>query len=347
MSERKLATVRKIEEIKPIDGADAIEAARVGGWWVVVKKNEFKEGEFCIFCEINSWISHDLAPFLTKGKEPREFNGVKGERLRTIRLRGQISQGLILPIDIAIEKFENSEFDEGQELCEFFFEGADLTELLQIQKYEKPIPTQLAGTVKGNFPSFFPKTDQERVQNLKPKDLIGDWEITEKCEGSSMSCYLNNGEFGVCSRNLDLKFDENNSFWAAAIKYDIENKMRFIGGNFAIQGELVGSGIQGDYYKLGNLQFYVFDVYDINSGSYLTSTERQNLIEQMGLNHVHVLGYRFIDDEPSIQELIDLADGYSAINPAVLREGLVYKDISDGSRSFKTISNQYLLKTGD
>lgn len=342
MSERKLATIRKIEEIKPIDGADAIEAARVGGWWVVVKKNEFKVGELCIYFEIDSWLKYELAPFLSKGKEPREFNGVKGERLRTIKLRGQLSQGLILPLDIAFEKFVDSKFDEGQEFSEFFYEGSDLTELLEIQKYEKPIPAQLSGTVKGNFPSFVPKTDQERIQNLKESDLDGYWEVTEKLEGSSMTCYLNNDEFGVCSRNLDLKFDENNAFWSTALKYDIEGKMRSIGGNFAIQGELIGLGVQGDHYKLGNLQFYVFDVYNIDKGEYLSSYDREAVVDSMGLNHVPIIGYKFIEED--IQSLINYADGYSAINPAVLREGLVYKNLDDASRSFKTISNEYLLK---
>jgi hypothetical protein len=148
---RKLASIRKINLVEPIEGADAIEVATVDGWKVVVKKNEFKVGDLVVYFEIDSWVPTGLAPFLSKGKEPREYNGIKGERLRTIKLRGQISQGLILPYAIC------------GKICE---EGEDVSELLYIQKYEAPIPAQLAGQVKSTFPSFIPKTDQERVQNI-------------------------------------------------------------------------------------------------------------------------------------------------------------------------------------
>ena len=232
---RKLATVRKIDNILPIAGADAIECAVVGGWKVVVKKGEYQVGDLGIYCEIDSWIPHALAPFLSKGKEPRVFEGIPGERLRTVKLRGQISQGLLLP---AVGTGE----------------GDDLTELLGIVKWEKPIPAQLAGQAKGNFPAVIPKTDQERVQNLvKEIELAqGDeFEETEKLEGSSMTCYLIGDEFGVCSRNLDLKETEGNSFWATARAEDIETKMRQLRvkstfTDFAVQGELIGPGIQGN-----------------------------------------------------------------------------------------------------
>ena len=96
---RKLATIRRIADIQPIEGADAIEVAVVDGWRVVVKKDEFTVGDLAMYLEIDSWVPHELAPFLSKGHEPREYNGVKGERLKTIRLRGTTSQGLLLKIE--------------------------------------------------------------------------------------------------------------------------------------------------------------------------------------------------------------------------------------------------------
>ena len=99
MSERKMATIRKIDEIRPIEGADAIEAAVVGGWVVVIKKGEFRAGDLAVYLEIDSWVPHEIAPFLSKGQEPREYNGVKGERLRTVKLRGTTSQGLLLKLE--------------------------------------------------------------------------------------------------------------------------------------------------------------------------------------------------------------------------------------------------------
>ena len=97
---RKLATVRRIDDIRPIPDADAIECAVIGGWSVVIKKGEYREGDIAVYCEIDSWIPHELAPFLSKGQEPREFEGIRGERLRTVKLRGQVSQGLLLPLHV-------------------------------------------------------------------------------------------------------------------------------------------------------------------------------------------------------------------------------------------------------
>ena len=97
---RKLATIRRIDAIRPIPDADAIECAVIGGWSVVIKKGEYRAGDLAVYCEIDSWIPHELAPFLSKGQEPREFEGIRGERLRTVKLRGTTSQGLLLPLSV-------------------------------------------------------------------------------------------------------------------------------------------------------------------------------------------------------------------------------------------------------
>jgi RNA ligase (TIGR02306 family) len=334
---RKLATIRKIDAIGPIEGADAIEVATVGGWKVVIKKGEFAVGDLAVYFEIDSWMPVDLAPFLSKGKEPREFEGIKGERLRTVKLRGQISQGLLLPIEPTCANIVSE-----------LFEGLDVSFPLNIVKWEKAIPAQLAGLVKGNFPTQIPKTDQERVQNLTKEIEAAQgsvYEVTEKLEGSSMTCYLIDGEFGVCSRNLDLKRDEKNAFWQAAIREDIESKMRDTGpdAQFAIQGELIGPGIQGNIYKLMFIEFRVFDVYNILSGEYLTPVFRKALIERMGLKHVPVLESNF-KLETDVEGLIAKAEGKSVMGDITgpEREGLVFKQV-DGGMTFKAISNKYLL----
>lgn len=110
---RKMASIRRLDEINPIPGADAIEAATIGGWRVVVKKGDFKAGDLAVYCEIDSWIPNSVAPFLTKpGRFPKVYNGVEGEKLRTIRLRRQISQGLLLPISVLgeIKKIDEKVF---------------------------------------------------------------------------------------------------------------------------------------------------------------------------------------------------------------------------------------------
>ena len=328
---RKMASIRVIDKIEPIEGADAIEAAVIGGWKVVVKKGEFAIGDLAVYLEIDSWVPTELAPFLSKGKEPREFNGVKGERLRTVKLRGQLSQGLLLPYNTI------SEYG-------MVVDGDDVTEFLGIQKWERPMNAQLAGMAKGNFPSLIPKTDQERVQNLVKEIAAADgmaFEVTEKLEGSSMTCYLIDGVFGVCSRNLDLKETADNTFWQVARAEGIEEKMREIpDGEWAIQGELIGPGIQGNIYKLSNPEFRVFDVYNIKSGEYLTPVFRRALIERMGLKHVPVLNSEYTLDQ-TVDEILASAEGQSC-HAKTEREGIVFKQV-DGGMTFKAISNKYLL----
>ena len=336
---RKLATIRKIDELNPIEGADAIECAVVGGWKVVVKKGEYAVGDLAVYLEIDSWVPTELASFLSKGKEPREFEGIKGERLRTVKLRGQLSQGLLLPLEPTCANIVSELFD-----------GLDVSFPLNIIKWERPMNAQLAGMAKGNFPTQIPKTDQERIQNLK-KEIAGaaeadlQFEITEKLEGSSMTAYLIDDVFGVCSRNLDLKETEGNTFWQLARQYDIEDKMRIAGlNNFAIQGELIGPGIQGNIYKLSKPMFMVFDVYNINTGSFLTPYDRRSLIKVLDIPHAPVL---VVDKDlgvGSIDEILSWAEGKSVMGDIVgpEREGLVFKEVN-GGMTFKAISNKYLL----
>ena len=330
---RKLASVRKISNIKPIKDADAIECAQIDGWDVVVKKGEFSVGDSVVYFEIDSWIPNSIAPFLSKGQEPKEYEGVKGERLRTVRLRGQLSQGLILPL---------CEFD----LLEYPV-GTDLTDILNIKKYEPPIPAQLSGEVKGLFPTLIPKTDQERVQNILDKLVYWTqdqtvFEVTEKLDGSSMTCYYMDGEFGVCSRNLDLKRNTDNSLWKAALNQKLDDILSKYGKNIALQGELIGEGIQGNPYKLKGQQFYLFDVYLISEGRYMDPTERKSFAVYNNINHVPIIDY--FNVKP-VDELLLLAEGKSVLNVNTEREGLVFKSMSN-QNSFKVISNKFLLKNG-
>lgn len=337
---RKLATIRQIDEINPIPGADAIEVASVGGWRVVVKKGEYQAGDLAIYCEVDSWIPHELAPFLSKGQEPREFNGVPGERLRTVRLRGQLSQGLLLPLDLlpADDNF-NGDWTAGE----------DVTGLLGVQKYEPPVPAELAGLVKGPWPSQVQKTDQERIQNLTNEwpQLSGYvYEVTEKLEGSSMTAGIVNDEFVVCSRNLNLTETETNSLWQQARHYQIEERMREAGMlNYVVQGEIIGEGIQGNHYAIRGQDFYVFDILDINTGRYLAPAERREVCQRLGFKHVPVVHEALDIQGMTMEQVLKMADGSSVLKVDRLREGLVFKRV-DGAEHWKAVSNQYLLKTG-
>lgn len=366
---RKLATIRRIDAISPIPNADAIEVATVGGWNVVVKKNEFSVGELALYLEIDSWVPTALAPFLSKGKEPREYMGVKGERLKTVRLRGQISQGLLLPLRDIWEKLVDTTVEMYPTEWESFiaivdgkwnvfeeFREFDYSERLGIVKWEPQIPAQLAGMMKGNFPSFIQKTDQERIQNIKREieDILAadtefvneHFEITEKLDGSSMTVYWRDGEFGVCSRNIDLKESDDNAFWKMANSLNLKEKLDNYGRNIALQGELIGPGIQGNQYGLATHEFRIFDVYDIDAGGKQLPFERGDTLVELGLETrdttVPFCDYLKLSNVGyTIAEILKCAEGKSALNGSE-REGLVFKSMTRNF-SFKAISNKWLL----
>jgi RNA ligase (TIGR02306 family) len=329
-------SVRRISDLSPIPDADAIELARIDGWNVVVKKGEFRVGDLCGYAEIDSVLPE---------REPFLFLAPKKFRIRTIRLRGQLSQGIAFPLTPELFASEPNAY----------IEGDDITEIVGVIKYEPPLNPQLAGTARGSFPAYIPKTDETRVQNLK--GLLGKYAgtpmyVAEKLDGSSMTAFLRDGEFHVCSRSMDLKETEGNAFWMVARQLDLEGKLRdYFGDNVAIQGELIGGRIQGNPLKRPGLEFHAFNLFDIEAGAYWNFGAFRGMCADLGLATVPILDDAFVlhDD---IDTLLALADGHSAVNPACLREGLVLRplvEINDprhGRLSFKVISNDYLLKTG-
>ena len=262
----------------------------------------------------------------------------EGFRLKTIRLRGQVSQGLILPMSV----FGNFGWTA--------YEGLDVTEKLGIVKYEPPIPAELSGKVKGSFPSFIPKTDEERIQNLTKE--YQEWKyqskhlfyVTEKLDGSSATYYFKDGEFGVCSRNLELLETEGNSFWKVARELDLENKMKSLGKNVSFQGELIGEGIQGNRYNLKGQTVRFFTGFDIDKYQRIPFMEMVVMLMDLGLQHVPVLnqehGFLLPD---TVEEMLSYAQGKSVLNDKKEREGVVVRSM-DGTISFKSISNKFLLE---
>ena len=340
--ERKLATVRCIGQITPIPNADKIELVTVDGWNVVVAKDVgHKVGDLVIYCEIDSFLPiREEFEFLRKSSY-KKMGDVEGFRLRTVKLRGQVSQGLILPISVLNPPDTNIYVTP--------FEGLDVTKMLDIVKYEPPIPAELAGKVKGTFPSFIPKTDEERIQNLTSE--YEEWKyqskhqfyVTEKLDGSSATFYVKDGEFGVCSRNLELLETEGNTFWKVARELDLKNKMKSLGKNISLQGELIGEGIQGNPYKLKGQTIRFFTGYDIDKRERIGFIHFTIMIMDMGLEYVPIVNPEFGFLLPdTIDEMLQYAEGKSALNPDTEREGVVVRSM-DGSISFKAISNKFLL----
>ena len=330
---RKLATVRTVSEIRPIEGADMIVLAVVDGWKCVVKKDEFSPGDLAVYCEIDSFLP--IKPefeFLRKSSFKR-MGDQEGFRLRTVKLRGQISQGLLLPLSVLDRPAEP---------------GEDVTAELGIQKYEPPTPACLSGKVVGPFPATVQKTDEERIQNLasdfesfKGKSFY----VTEKLDGTSLTAIFDE-DLLICGRNWQLAQDDSNSYWQIANRLELAAKMETLGRRIAIQGELIGPGIQGNRYKLKQTELYVFNVFDLNEFAYVEKQEAASICERLGLQMVPFIEQRTVPD--SIDQILQIAEGKSVLNDSTQREGLVWVVGSGQDRiSFKTISNKFLARGGD
>jgi len=369
---RKLASIRTISKFTPIKGADRIELATVDGWTVIVKKGEFKVGDKCVFFEIDSLLPLESRySFLkvTKNKRGREI----GYRIKTMKMRGALSQGLALPLSMFPEL-------TGVDI------GDDVTEILNVKKYEvSQQPTTKAGTKPPKkFPQFLRKTDQERIQNLLYYfDIYEDMEFEEtlKLDGSSCTVFKYvkkkslwqrikdaltldfnpyQSDFGVCSRNLRLDEDKElkatfnnqglisvfstNDFWRVVYKYELDFKLPI---GYAVQGELIGPKIQGNHEKVDEVEFYIFDVFDISNQRYLTPDERHEFLalHDMIEMHIPVVKHKvkIFKECPTLDKLLKHVEGES-MNKGVVSEGRVYKSVTDPNITFKAISNKFLLR---
>lgn len=339
-SMRKLASIQLIRSLEAIEGADAIEKATVLGWQLVVKKGEFRIGDLCVYCEIDSLLP-DRPEF--------EFLRPRGMRIKTIRLRRQVSQGICFPLSILPD-------------ATTLEENTDCTEILGITKYEPPIPACLGGIVKGKFPSFIPKTDETRVQVLQK--LLSKYKgekcyISEKLDGSSATFYINNDEFGVCSRNLELLEDAENSFWKVARQMHIENKLRTLNANYALQGELIGEGVQGNKLRLKGQTVRFFNAFDIDRFEYLSLDRFIQLSQQLQLPTVPILKTDYKLDD-NIETIVSMAIIRSALRPDTWAEGIVIRPLiekidlllssenfNNGRVTFKALNPEFLLKYGE
>lgn len=337
---RKLASIQEIEEVVPIDGADRIEKVRILGWWVVVQKEwGFKPGDRCIYYEIDSCLpDHPQYSFLGKGQKLKESvieNGkvIRGWRLKTIRLRKQISQGLVLPL---------SEFP----FLSTTTLGYDLTADLQINKYDPPLPVCLSGDSKGFLPGIVHKTDENRIQGMP--EMLEEYRgqrfyRTVKIDGSSCTCLKYENELNVCGRTLNFIESEKNSMWNIANRYNLREK---IPNGFALQAECAGEGIQKNRHVLKGRDLYVFYVFDIEKSQYLKLDDMILFVKELGMKTVPIIDDDFILDH-TMDQILSLADGPCPFNPLVPREGIVYRLYDSTEKiTFKTISNEYLLKYG-
>jgi RNA ligase (TIGR02306 family) len=325
---RKLATIRKIGEVKVHSNADKLGLYIIDGWQVIDQKDRYSAGNQVIYCEIDCFMPIKEEYEFLRRSSYKKMGVHEGFRLKTLRLRGELSQGLILPLSYLPEK----EYTIGEEV----------TEQLGIVKYEPPVPENLAGDVLGVFPGYIPKTDEERVQNLEYEALKKyTYTVTEKVDGSSCTIYLSEDRFGVCSRNLELKETQGNALWNAARKLNIEEILTAEKKNFALQGEMIGFRIQSNPYKLNHVEFRLFKIYDIDKKDFMPIEEMKNWADAHGILTVPILDYAYTLPE-HVFDFLKYADGKSKLNEQATREGVVLHANEQPSVHFKGISNIYL-----
>lgn len=342
LMKRKLASIQMVLAIEGIANADAIELARIQGWQCVVKKGEFRAGDVGVFFEIDAVPPDDQRfHFLWRPKNGTPIAQPASFRLRTLRLRGVLSQGLLLPL---------AQFPE---LSPALQPGEDVTDALRISKWDPPLP--LNDEVDGPFLPGVPKTDEMRVQSVP--DVIAElaglpYVVTVKCDGTSATygIHRHTGAFTVCGRNWSLKRG-NNAYWHAAEKYQLETSL-VRHPEMIVQAELVGPGIQKNRLGLPGLQLAAFNVYDQKNDCYLAHDEAADFLRSIGVPMVEELerGDCFSHDQES---LLALAEGFYA-GTQNEREGIVIRPQTEtisqflgGRLSFKAISNRFLLKVGD
>lgn len=357
---RKLASIKRVSAIHPIDGRDRIELAIIDGWSVIVKKNEFQPGELCVYCEIDSVLPE---------REEFEFLRDKKFRIKTMKMAGVISQGICFPLSILPTPYYN--------------EGEDVTEIIGVKQYEPAMDKESAHNAKRatdtkypkwlmriklfrrwvykkdhkggkGFPAFISKTDETRVQNM-PWILHNTepWIATEKIDGQSGTFALvrrksiwpwkkTKFEYIVCSRNLRLWNKDNSSYWSVSDKYGIEEKLKgLIGDNewVAIQGECVATNVQGNKYKVKEPDLYVFNL--IYPTGRIGSLMAKRVCEGKGFKFVPVIADAYMLPK-TVNDVLAYAHGKSKIADTI-REGIVFRTY-DGQKSFKAVDPLFLLK---
>ena len=335
--DRKLASIQRVTEVSPIKDADFIERIKVMGWTLVAKKGDFAVDDLCVFFEIDSVLPSDNPDFAFMEKS--RF------RVKTMKMKGVLSQGLAMPLSILeTDKLLNSNK---------VTEGLDITEIWNITKWEPPIKFN-AGDTLGRFPFYVPKTDEIRIQSaLGALDELQNAlsYATVKCDGTSSTFSHKDEDFQVSSRNLSLKRGEQSIYWKMADKYDLPTKLPKL-GNFAVQGEICGPGIQQNRLGLSAVDVFVFDIYDIDAQRYLNFVELLEVTDSLGMHRVPLIKANFVFDL-SLEELLESANGRYPIS-GNLQEGIVvrpmeemYSETLSGRLSFKALSNEFLLKTGE
>lgn len=357
---RKLATIRIVESLSDIDGADNIQLITIKnlGWKCIVKKDELNVGDMIVYIEIDSIVPQT---------EVFEFLRTRKFRIKTLKLKNTLSQGLALPVSYFTElknikegldvtdklgiKYYDPIGDKEKELAEFQnnIKRSKLNKLLKRYSWYRRLFIK-----KASFPKFIKRTDEPRWQLIP--NMFEDWKdkefhVTEKLDGSSISLFIIKKRlfgtiFGVCSRNVHLIKPDLSYFWRAVklenIELKLKDAMKKYKKNIVIQGEVVGPGIQGNKLKLKEFRIYIFNL--LIDGVIQDTNTLIKFCNEFGFKHVPILDLNY--KLPKTGELLqEFATDSSKISN-VLREGVVIRNYKD-KISFKAISPEFLLKHGE
>ncbi len=392
---RQLAYIVLIDGIEPIPGYDRVEHAIVGGWRVIVQKDQFKVGDPAIYFEIDSRVPSD--------KECFAFLEKRNYKVKTLKMCKTISQGLLMhPSDFGWHVTLQGEIDDGENIHTPVDESRFLTKQLgvtyaddednqrkaaPVDKYKKMAQRHASlfkkpwarwmmrhewgrkvmffffgkkKDKKNGWPSWVSKTDEERVQNM-PWILedSGDWVATEKIDGTSTTFTMKRGKFGkknfyVCSRNVCFGeedkpcYYDTNVYWEMAKKYNIFEVLSKMLEKYpqeewiTIQGETYGEGVQKRDYSLTGHDFAAFNLIFSSKGR-VGTIEMLKILAEYGVPCVPVLeACMKINQFENVDAILAYADGNS-VKDDKPREGIVFRS-TDGTKSFKAVSNSFLLK---
>lgn len=372
---RKLVSIQKIKAIKPIEGADRIECVQVLNWDCVAKKGEYQVGDLVIYFEIDSLLPDIPAFEFLKGSSwSQKLNKYK---ISTHKFRNQISQGLVIPLNQLKDIYgQITGTDPIIVPINIMYpkDGDDLTEILSIEKYEPPVSNGPLGKTI-NHEWYIPKTDEERIQvcaeEVLPKYVESeqdDWYASVKLDGTSCTVGLFDDAFLIGGRNQWYK--DENMYTTTVKKYgDLEAKLKELqertGKYVAFQGELCGPGIQSNKLGLSEKEWYVFNVFESETGKMDSYTKCDllkmlNYCEMFRLKHVPIISdeckFDFKDTADDVDKTVDnllhyvdeikYRDFFEDASPNQIAEGVVFR-LEDMTYSFKVISNKFLLKGGE
>lgn len=338
----KIATIQKVTNVRNHPNADALDLCNILGWQVVIKRGEFKDGDFCVYIPIDSILPE---------KPEFEFLRQKDFRIKSVKLRGQLSQGICFPLSILGETWNTIRSNSP----DINLEGSDVTELVGVVHYEKPLPAELVGKAVGGFPGWLRITDELNIKSWPAilDEMRGrEYYITRKDDGQSATYFLKDGVFGVCSRKLQL-LDDGNGYWAMAHKYDLEARLRswFGSEDVAVQAEVVGPPIQGNKLGLKEKELHIFNLVAKNR-EYLSF---EKLKEFCSFAHVPMVtlidaGLAFIYDLPYLQNLannLKYPNGSPAEGIVIRPTEFVYSPTTEWALSGKVVSEVFQVKHGE